>query len=129
MGADECLGVEVVMVPNGAETWLLLREPRAKLNFQNPQPGLTGAFEYVATILRHEFVYLHRLPDSFKFFHATYTMVPTTNLNWSVEEVMLLLRDEQYVYARWLELDELTREILIAALNSLGPPTRKHLQT
>lgn len=123
IGQDSSLAVDMGLVPLPEGTGVVLRDARPR---NAGALGLTGAFEYVATVLRHELVYLKNLPDNLRFFHARYEMCPTGMPRWVAQEV-LLRGTEQHAGASWVAPDEAAARAVTAALNSWGAPQRKPL--
>jgi hypothetical protein len=123
-GPDASYTIELSIIPReDGSTWLVLRdcqEPTRK----SLGPRLTGSFEYVATILRYEQVFLKNRADALKFFHARAEMAPTGTLRWGFQEVCLLLSRDQYVFAKWMPTHPDTLETIIESLSSWGPPQR-----
>jgi hypothetical protein len=126
IGNFDVLEVEMALIAIGDQTGVVLREAR-----RSPRrPGevdLIGAFEYAASILRTELVYLRKVSGNLRFFHAQYEMRPTGVLNWAVQEVQIGEPGTRLAGAYWAAPDDATLMSLSEALSLWEAPQRTRL--
>lgn len=122
LGYTENLGYERALLTVEDWTWVVLREDRKRL--PGCRPVLTSCFEYIANAIRTELVVLQGNPDRLRFFHCSYQMPQTGQLDWSVREVLLRRVDGLYAWASWAaDNPDVTRRIS-EALNLSRQPQR-----
>lgn len=121
-GFTEGLPVEVAVLSRTLDTWVVLRESVRR-------PGqsalLATYFEYIASSLRTELVYLKRLPEPLIFFHCTYEAGQGEDVvRWVFKEAKMGAERGGYAFARWDRAPQATQAELSAALSLSGPPKR-----
>lgn len=120
IGDSEALPFEMALVVTSEGTLVVLRETRTQV----PRtPVLTACFEYIATVVHVEVAHVRRLPLPLRFFHCRYELA-AGKVSWSLREVLMHFRDDQYSMAQWKVPDEATLEQLNASLNLSESPAR-----